>query len=205
MLLKFKCDKIIIKRLFDIVFSILGIFVLAPVYIIVYISIKLFMKDGPVVFKQKRVGKYGDFFTIYKFRTMSNEYHSSTITVGGESHITNIGKVLRKYKLDEIPELLNVLVGDMSFVGPRPDVPGYADKLQGEDRRILEFRPGITGLASLKYAKEEQILADVDDPIKYNNDVIFPDKVQINLDYCDNWSLWLDTKIIFKTIFRNNY
>ena len=112
---------------------------------------------------------------------------------------------LRRWKLDELPTLWNVLKGDMSLVGPRPDVPGYADKLKGKDRRILELRPGITGPASLKYANEEEILANVDDSVKYNDEIIFPDKVRINLKYIDNWSLCLDIKIIFQTIFRTNY
>ena len=112
---------------------------------------------------------------------------------------------LRRYKLDELPELWNVLKGEMSLVGPRPDVPGYADNLKGKDRRILELRPGITGTASLKYANEEEILAAQDDPQKYNDEVIFPDKVKVNLQYYKNQSLWLDIKIIFATIFRTSY
>jgi lipopolysaccharide/colanic/teichoic acid biosynthesis glycosyltransferase len=116
-----------------------------------------------------------------------------------------LGSFFRKTKLDELPTLWNVFIGDMSLVGPRPDVPGYADKLTGDNRRILQLRPGITGPATLKYANEEQLLANVDDPVKYNDEVIFPDKVRINLEYLDNWNFWLDIKIIFKTIFRSNY
>ena len=112
---------------------------------------------------------------------------------------------LRKYKLDELPELWNVLIGDMSFVGPRPDVPGYADMLQGDDRRVLELKPGITGPASLKYRNEEEILALQDDPIKYNDEVIFPDKVKINLKYLDNWSFFEDIKIIVYTVLGKDY
>jgi len=128
-----------------------------------------------------------------------------SITVANDDRITVIGKFLRRWKLDELPTLVNILKGDMSFVGPRPDIPGYADKLEGDPRRILGMRPGITGPATLKYSNEEQFLAGVDNPKKYNDEVIFPDKVKINLEYIDNWSLWMDIKIIFKTIFRENY
>ena len=161
-----------------------------------------------VLYSQKRVGKQGGLFTLYKFRTMvhnADTMSGGSITVENDDRITTIGKLLRRWKLDELPTLWNVLKGDMSFVGPRPDVPGYADKLVGESRRILEIRPGITGPATLKYSNEEKLLADVDNPKKYNDEVIFPDKVKINLEYMDNWSLWMDIKIIFKTIFRKNY
>jgi len=131
---------------------------------------------------------------------MSSNHGGSSISVKGESRITPLGAVLRKYKLDELPELWNVLKGEMSFVGRRPDVPGYADKLTGEDRKILELRPGITGPASMKYANEEEILALQPDPIKYNNEVIYPDKVRINLEYIKHQSFWLDLKIIVFTI-----
>ena len=127
------------------------------------------------------------------------------ITTKDDKRITKWGKFFRRTKLDELPTLWNVLKGDMSLVGPRPDVPGYADKLEGLDRRILELRPGITGPATLKYANEEQLLARIDDPEKYNDEVIFSDKVKMNLDYLDNWNLLMDIKIIFKTIFRSNY
>ena len=134
---------------------------------------------------------------------MTVSHSGNSVSVAGESRITPLGAVLRKYKLDELPELWNVLKGDMSFVGPRPDVPGYADKLQGDDRLILDLRPGITGPASLKYANEEEILAKVDDPIAYNDAVIFPDKVRINLDYYRNHTFWGDIRLIFQTVFRS--
>jgi lipopolysaccharide/colanic/teichoic acid biosynthesis glycosyltransferase len=134
---------------------------------------------------------------------MTVSHSGSSISVAGESRITPLGAILRKYKLDELPELWNVLIGDMSFVGPRPDVPGYADKLEGEDRLILKLRPGITGPASLKYANEEDILAQVKDPIKYNDEVIFPDKVKINLDYYYHHTFIGDIKLIFQTVFRS--
>lgn len=191
------------KRLFDIVFSLLGLCVLWPVFWVVALLIRIKMSGGPVIFKQKRVGLNGGLFTIYKFRTMTVAHGGSSISVAGESRITPLGHVLRKYKLDELPELWNVLIGDMSFVGPRPDVPGYADMLKGEDWNVLKLRPGITGLASLKYANEEEVLATVEDPVKYNNEVIFPDKVRINLEYYYNHSVWGDCKIIWQTVFRS--
>ena len=129
-------------------------------------------------------------------------HSGSSISIAGESRITPLGAVLRKYELDELPELWNVLIGDMSFVGPRPDVPGYADQLTGENKLILKLRPGITGPASLKYANEEELLAQVPDPVKYNNEIIFPDKVQINLDYYYTHTFRGDLKLIFQTIFH---
>ncbi len=191
-----------LKNIFDIVFSLLGLLFLWPVLLIVAILIKIKMPGGPVIFKQQRVGKNAKLFTMYKFRSMTVAHSGSSVSVAGESRITPLGAKLRKYKLDELPELWNVLKGDMSFVGPRPDVPGYADKLEGEDRLILKLRPGITGPASLKYANEEELLAHVDDPIKYNDEVIFPDKVKINLEYYYTHTLWGDIKLIFKTVFR---
>ena len=185
------------KRLFDVIFSFLGLCCLWPVLLVVAILIKLKMPGGPVIFKQKRVGVNGGLFTIYKFRTMTVAHGGSTVSVAGESRITPLGHVLRKYKLDELPELWNVLIGDMSFVGPRPDVPGYADRLEGEDRNMLKLRPGITGPASLKYANEEELLATVEDPVKYN------DEVRINLEYYHHHSVWGDCKIIWQTIFRS--
>ena len=161
------------------------------------------MPDGPVIFRQRRVGRYGKIFTMYKFRTMVVDNGGSNVSVAGENRITPLGHVLRKYKLDELPELWNVLIGDMSFVGPRPDVPGYADALEGEARDVLRLRPGITGPASLKYANEEEILALVDDPQRYNDEVIFPDKVRINLEYYHNHTFMGDLRLIFATIFRS--
>lgn len=192
------------KIVFDKVAALVGLVLLFPVLIGVAILIKLKM-PGPVFFKQLRVGKGGKLFTMVKFRSMRVSHSGSSISIAGENRITPLGATLRKYKLDELPELWNVLKGDMSLVGPRPDVPGYADGLQGEDRKVLELRPGITGPASLKYSNEEEILASVDNPQKYNDEVIFPDKVKINLDYYYNHSLWGDVKIIWNTVFRTNY
>ncbi|MDC3103920.1 sugar transferase [Flavobacteriales bacterium] len=194
-----------IKRFFDLTSSFIGILVLLPLILVISIVIKLDSK-GPVFFKQKRIGKDGKLFTMIKFRSMSVVQKSkSTVSVKGDVRITKVGAFIRKYKFDELPELWNVLVGQMSIVGPRPDVKGFADELQGEDRLILELRPGITGPASLKYANEEELLSHQENPEKYNNEVIFPDKVRINLDYYYNQNLILDLKIIFATIFRTNF
>ncbi|MGD9900845.1 MAG: sugar transferase, partial [Calditrichaceae bacterium] len=170
-------------------------------FIMIGIFIKILM-PGPIIFAQERIGQNGKTFILYKFRSMIQTSNGSTITTRGDTRITPFGSFLRKYKLDELPELWNVLIGDMSFVGPRPDVPGYADKLNGSDRNILLMRPGITGPASLKYAKEEELLSRQADPEKYNDEVIFPDKVKINLEYYENWSIVNDLRILFKTIFR---
>ncbi|WP_281714935.1 sugar transferase [Parabacteroides johnsonii] len=191
------------KYLFDRTASLVGLLVLLPILIVISFLIKVKMPGGPVIFTQRRVGRNGQLFTMYKFRSMTVSHSGSSVSVAGESRITPFGSILRKYKLDELPELWNVLKGDMSFVGPRPDVPGYADRLQGEDRLILKLRPGITGPASLKYANEEEILAQVSDPVKYNDEVIFPDKVRINLNYYHNHTFWGDIRLIFQTIFRS--
>ncbi len=155
-----------------------------------------------MLFKQQRVGQHGKLFTMVKFRSMTVGHSGSSVSVAGEARITPLGAKLRKYKLDELPELWNVLIGEMSLVGPRPDVPGFADKLQGKDRDILKLKPGITGPASLKYHNEEELLASVDDPVKYNAEVIFPDKVRINLEYLRNYSFIKDIRYIFATIFH---
>ena len=188
------------KWLFDRVVAFVGLCFLWPVLLVVWVLIHVKMPGGPAIFTQKRVGKGGKLFTMYKFRSMTVGHGGSSVSVAGESRITPLGAKLRKYKLDELPELWNVLIGDMSFVGPRPDVPGYADKLQGEDRQILKLRPGITGPASLKYKNEEEILAQVEDPQKYNDEVIYPDKVKINLEYYYHHSLVGDIKLIIQTV-----
>lgn len=188
------------KWLFDRVFSLIGLILLSPLFVVVAILIRVKMPDGPILFKQIRVGRYGKPFTLYKFRSMVVDHTGSNVSVAGEARITPLGAKLRKYKLDELPQLWNVFIGDMSFVGPRPDVPGYADKLEGEESVILKLRPGITGPASLKYKNEEELLASVTDPVKYNDEVIFPDKVKINMQYYYHWSFWGDIKYIAKTI-----
>ncbi|MCX4279080.1 sugar transferase [Muribaculum sp.] len=192
-----------LKWIFDRVMAAAGLLALCPVLAVVAVLIRVRMPGGPVIFRQRRVGRGGRLFTMYKFRSMTVGHGGSSVSVAGESRITPLGHVLRRYKLDELPELWNVLIGDMSLVGPRPDVPGYADRLTGEDRDVLRLRPGITGPASLKYANEEEILALVDDPQRYNDEVIFPDKVRINLQYYRSHSLAGDIRLIFATIFRS--
>jgi lipopolysaccharide/colanic/teichoic acid biosynthesis glycosyltransferase len=188
------------KRAFDIIAAMIGLILISPLLLVIAALIRLRM-PGPVLFRQKRAGRFGKPFTIYKFRTMTVNHGGSTISVKGENRITPLGAKLRKYKLDELPELWNVLKGDMSFVGPRPDMPQYAETLKGDERLILELRPGITGPASLKYANEEELLASVPDPVKYNDEVIWPDKVRINLDYYRKRSFLGDLALILKTIF----
>lgn len=193
------------KRLFDFIASLFGLIILSPLLLVTSLLIKVTSK-GPILFRQARVGKNGAIFTLVKFRSMKIvQQTNTTVSVKGDKRITTFGAILRRFKLDELPELWNVLVGEMSLVGPRPDVPGFADLLEGEDRLVLKLRPGITGPASLKYANEEEILAKVTHPEKYNKEVIFPDKVRINLDYYHRQNIWLDLKIIFATIFRTNY
>jgi lipopolysaccharide/colanic/teichoic acid biosynthesis glycosyltransferase len=187
------------KRIFDFTAAFFGLILLIPTLLVIAILIKT-KTPGPIFFIQQRVGQHGKLFRLVKFRTMSVEHSGSSISIKGENRITPLGATLRKYKLDELPELWNVLKGEMSFVGPRPDVPGYADKLTGEDRKILLLKPGITGPASLKYSSEEEILALQDDPEKYNNEVIYPDKVRINLEYLKHRNFWLDIKLIVYTI-----
>ena len=195
----------ILKYIFDRTVSFVGLLLLWPVLIVVAVLIKIKMPGGPAFFTQKRVGRDGKLFTMYKFRSMTVGHGGSSVSVAGESRITPLGAKLRKYKLDELPELWNVLIGDMSFVGPRPDVPGYADALTGEAREVLKLRPGITGPASLKYRDEEEILAGVEDPQKYNDEVIFPDKVRINRYYLHHYSFWMDIRMIFATVLGQRF
>jgi lipopolysaccharide/colanic/teichoic acid biosynthesis glycosyltransferase len=189
----------IFKRLFDIAAAIFGLIVTLPVFIIIYFLMKVQM-PGPVFFKQNRVGRHGKLFRMVKFRSMKVNHGGSSISVRGESRITPLGAKMRKYKIDEFPEFWNILKGDMSFVGHRPDVPGYADKLTGNDRLLLTFRPGLTGAASLKYSNEEELLALQGDPVKYNDTVLYPDKVRIEINYIKHWNFWLDIKIIIYTL-----
>ena len=190
----------IIKYIFDRIVSFIGLLCLWPVLIVVAILIKIKMPGGPALFTQKRVGRHGKLFTMHKFRSMTVSHSGSSVSVAGEARITPLGAKLRKYKLDELPELWDVLIGNMSFVGPRPDVPGYADQLKGDDCRVLELRPGITGPASLKYRDEEELLAKVENPIEYNDTVIYPDKVRINLYYLDHYSFIKDIQMILCTV-----
>lgn len=190
-----------VKIIFDKLFSLLGLICLSPVMLAVAILIRIKMPGGPVIFKQKRVGQYGKLFTVYKFRSMKVAGEGTTsIASKEENRITPLGKKLRRYKLDELPELWNVLKGDMSFVGPRPDVPGYADKLKGKDRDILKLKPGITGPASLKYRREEDLLNTVENPQEYNDKIIYPDKVRLNLYYLEHYSFIKDIEMIVCTV-----
>ena len=188
------------KRVFDLTAAAVGLVVLALPMGVIAILIRATSR-GPALFRQARVGREGKLFTVRKFRTMSTGHGDpSPVTVRGDSRITGVGRVLRRFKLDEYPQLWNVLVGEMSLVGPRPDVPGYCDKLEGEARRILDLRPGITGPATIKYADEEEILAAQTDPVRYNDEVIFPDKVRLNLEYLENMTFRGDLGWIWKTI-----
>lgn len=188
------------KRIFDLTIAILGLIILAVPMALIAILIGI-TSGSPILFTQERVGKGGQIFYVKKFRTMSvRSVEDSSITVAGDSRVTAIGSYLRRWKLDELPQLWNVLVGEMSLVGPRPDVPGYADKLQGDDRKLLLLRPGITGPATLAYRNEEEILAKVSDPVQYNNEIIYPDKVRINLEYMEKCSLMQDLKYILETM-----
>lgn len=206
----------ILKWIFDRVVSFFGLLFLSPLLLLLALLIKVKMPGGPVLFMQMRVGKDGKLFKCHKFRTMVVNHHGSTISVAGDSRITPFGAMLRHYKLDELPELWDVLIGNMSFVGPRPDVPGYADALKGDDRRLLLLRPGITGPATLKYRLEDEIIAkyvarqqqegDTRDSqeiaLEYNDSVIYPDKVRINLYYLDHYSFIKDLQMLFCTVLR---
>jgi lipopolysaccharide/colanic/teichoic acid biosynthesis glycosyltransferase len=188
------------KRAFDILFSMLGIVLTLPIMLLAWITATLETGSNGL-FAQKRIGKYGKPFYVFKIKTMKEvEGVSTTVTTENDIRITISGVFFRKTKIDELPQLFNVLLGEMSFVGPRPDVPGFADRLEGEDREILQVAPGITGPASLKYKDEEVLLAQQEDPEWYNREVIWPDKVQVNRKYLQEWSLKKDITYIMKTI-----
>ena len=189
------------KWCFDRIMALIGLVVLSPLLLVLAVLIKIDSK-GPVFFLQWRIGKEGKPFRICKFRTMHQQAEGDSITMANDPRVTRIGHWLRHSKLDCLTELVNVLLGQMSLVGPRPDVPGYADQLQGNERRILQLRPGITGPASIKYRNEEELLAQQADPKAYNDNIIWPDKVKINLDYLDNWSFFGDIKLILETLFH---
>ena len=211
----------ILKWIFDRLVSLIGLLLLWPILIIVAILIKLKM-PGPILFVQKRVGKDGKLFDCHKFRSMKVDHGGSTVSVAGESRITPLGAKLRHYKLDELPELWDVFIGNMSFVGPRPDVPGYADALKGEDREVLKLRPGITGPATMKYRDEEEQIAEFISEMKneelrmkngipsdysdeqvavwYNDTVLYPDKVRLNRYYLHHYSFIKDIQMIVYTV-----
>lgn len=214
----------ILKWIFDRVAALCGMLLIWWVYPLVAIIIKVKMPGGPAFFCQKRVGKGGKLFTCHKFRTMMVKHSGSTVSVAGDSRITPLGAKLRHYKIDELPGLWDVLIGNMSFVGPRPDVPGYADQLQGDDRKVLKLRPGITGPATLKYRLEDEMIANFISEVKseklkikcgleipkglsdqklavwYNDNIIYPDKVRLNKYYYEHYSFIKDIEMIFATV-----
>ena len=193
----------ILKWIFDRVVSLIGLVCLSWLYLIVAILIKVKMPEGPVFFVQKRVGRCGKLVKVHKFRSMTVQKKNEAFTgiaAIETNRITPLGAKLRRYKIDELPELWDVFIGNMSFVGPRPDIPGYADQLKGDDLEVLRLRPGITGPASMKYRNEEEILASVDDPRKYNDEVIYPDKVRLNRYYLHNYSFVKDIQMIICTV-----
>lgn len=198
--LKGKKATLVFKRLFDICASIGGLLVLALPFCMVAIIIKLTSK-GPVYFRQERVGKNGKTFRIYKFRTMTvnAEAQGMQITVGADRRITKIGQILRKTKIDELPQLINVLKGEMSFVGPRPEVPRYVELYSDYQKNILKIKPGITELASIVYRDENEVLAQSEDPEKTYIEEIMPKKIELNMEYMQKMSFWYDIKLIFKT------
>lgn len=192
-----------IKRIFDFICSTLGIIILSPVLIIISIMIKK-GSDGPVFFKQIRVGENGEDFEILKFRTMvvDAEKLGKQITVGNDNRITKIGSFLRKYKLDELPQLINVFKGDMSLVGPRPEVPRYVKLYNAEQRKVLEVKPGITDLASIRYKDENALLGKAENPEEFYINTIMPDKLELNLEYIKKSNVFFDIYIIVKTILK---
>ena len=205
----------ILKWIFDRLFALIGLLFLWPVFLIVAIMVKLKMPGGPVFFVQKRGGKGGKLFSCHKFRSMTGKHNGSTVSVAGDLRITPLGAKLRHYKLDELPGLWDVLIGNMSFVGPRPDVPGYADKLTGDDCDVLKLRPGITGPATLKYRLEDEMISEYvskrqiegdkrpmqEIATEYNDIVIYPDKVRLNCYYYRHYSFVKDIEMIFATVF----
>jgi lipopolysaccharide/colanic/teichoic acid biosynthesis glycosyltransferase len=190
------------KRIFDLFFSFFGLLALWWLILIPVIAVRLSTGESGI-FAQIRVGKHGKPFKVLKIRTMVVTAEGNTkVTVLNDPRITAIGKFLRRTKIDELPQLINIFLGQMSFVGPRPDVPGFADLLQGQEKVILGLAPGITGPATLKYRLEEALLADVDDPEKYNREIIYPDKVRLNIEYIKNYSLKRDVEYIISTLIR---
>ena len=209
-----KIENMLTKWIFDRIVALIGLLFLWPVLLIVAIMVKVKMPGGPVFFVQKRVGKGGKLFNCHKFRSMTVKHNGSSVSVAGDSRITPFGATLRHYKLDELPGLWDVLIGNMSFVGPRPDVPGYADKLEGDDRDVLKLRPGITGPATLKYRLEDEMISEYvakkqaegdmreaqEIAVEYNDNVIYPDKVRLNCYYYRHYSFIKDIEMIFATV-----
>ena len=190
------------KRTFDLFLAALGLLVAWWLILLAWLAASIDTRSNGF-FVQKRVGRNGKIFRVVKIKTMRPvAAFDTTVTRRGDPRITPLGAFFRRTKIDELPQLWNVFLGDMSFVGPRPDVPGFADTLEGEERAMLSIRPGITGPATLKYRNEEELLAAQEDPEAYNREVIWPNKVQINLDYIRNWSLARDIKYILDTVFH---
>ena len=189
----------LIKSIFDRLFSFFGLFFLCPILFIVAFLIRIKMPSGPIIFKQKRVGQHGRLFIMYKFRSMTVNHSGSSVSVQGESRITPLGAKLRKYKLDELPELWNVLIGDMSFVGPRPEVRHYVNYWTPEQMHVLDVRPGITDPASIKFRNENELMEKAEDPEDYYINVIMQEKIKLYLEYVENASFWYDIKLIFQT------
>ena len=208
----------LLKFLFDRVVSFIGLLLLWPLLIVMAILIKIKMPGGPAFFTQKRVGKNGKLFTCHKFRSMTVKHSGSTVSVAGDSRITPLGATLRHYKIDELPGLWDVMIGNMSFVGPRPDVPEYADRLEGDNRIVLKLRPGITGPATLKYRLEDEMISEYvaqkqkegdirtaqEIAEEFNDRVIYPDKVRINKYYYEHYSFIKDIQMIFCTVLGKN-
>lgn len=208
----------LLKFLFDRVVGFIGLLLLWPLLIVMAILIKIKMPGGPAFFTQKRVGKNGKLFTCHKFRSMTVKHSGSTVSVAGDSRITPLGATLRHYKIDELPGLWDVMIGNMSFVGPRPDVPGYADRLEGDNRIVLKLRPGITGPATLKYRLEDEMISEYvaqkqkegdirtaqEIAEEFNDRVIYPDKVRINKYYYEHYSFIKDIQMIFCTVLGKN-
>lgn len=191
----------LLKRCFDFVVALAGLSLSFWLILLAWVAASIDTRSNGF-FIQQRVGLKGRLFKVVKIKTMRPIKNvNTTITAENDPRITRLGAFFRKAKIDELPQLWNVLLGQMSFVGPRPDVPGYADKLQGEERLVLTIRPGITGPATLKYKNEEALLAAQVSPQKYNDEVIFPDKVKINMEYIQNYSFLNDIRYIFQTVF----
>lgn len=190
-----------IKRIFDVMIAILLLLLTWPILLIAMLIARIDCKASGL-FSQRRIGRHGKPFTIYKIRTMraNDASKEGYVTASNDVRITQSGSFFRKSKIDELPQLWNIIIGEMSFIGPRPDMPGYADMLEGKDRDVLKLRPGITGPATLKYRNEEDILAAQDDPQTYNDTVLWPDKVAINHAYLDNYSFFEDLRILWRTI-----
>jgi lipopolysaccharide/colanic/teichoic acid biosynthesis glycosyltransferase len=187
-----------LKRLFDIFLSFIALIFLSPLFLVVAAVVKVTSR-GPVFYRARRVGRGGRLFTLYKFRTMRDEKPTSRITAAGDPRITSLGRVLRNFKIDELPQLFNVLKGDMSLVGPRPEDPSYVERYAPEQRRVLDVRPGLTSVASIAYRDEEQLLSGEDSEALYV-DTIMPDKLRRELDYLDRRSFWSDLGVLADTI-----